>query len=81
MSRAAGRSGGLAPISLPLFQGVRLVVGEQFEVSSMVVLLCDGRDEHAPRARVVKRCRLSDGYGHNDAQARIGKIAIDPEPT
>ena len=27
----------------------------------------------------MKRCRLSDGYGHNDAQARIGKIAIGPK--
>jgi hypothetical protein len=35
-----GRSGGLAPISLPLFQGVRLVAGEQFSSSGMVVLLC-----------------------------------------
>jgi hypothetical protein len=35
-----GRSGGLAPISLPLFQGVRLLAGEQVSSSGMVVLLC-----------------------------------------
>src|SRR5208282_6277479 len=46
-----GRSGGLAPISLPLFQGVRLLGGEQFLLSDMIVLLCYEDDEHAPPAR------------------------------
>src|SRR5271156_6991845 len=44
-----GRSGGLAPISLPLFQGARLLGGEQFSLSDMIVLLCYEDDEHAPR--------------------------------
>jgi hypothetical protein len=30
-----GRKGGLAPISLPLFQGVHLLVGEQISLSGM----------------------------------------------
>src|ERR1700739_2553439 len=37
-----GCSGGLAPISLPLFQGVRLLTGEQFSLSDMIVLLVWG---------------------------------------
>src|SRR5450755_1751101 len=36
-----GRSGGLAPISLPLFQGARLAaVGAGISLSCMVILLC-----------------------------------------
>ena len=46
-----GRSGGLAPISLPLFQGVRLLSGEQFSLSDVTVLLCYEGDEHAPPAK------------------------------
>jgi hypothetical protein len=46
-----GRSGGLAPISLPLFHGVRLLGSEQFSLSDMIVLLCYEDDEHAPPAR------------------------------
>src|ERR1700738_882652 len=46
-----GRSGGLAPISLPLFQGVRLLGGAQFSMSDMIVLLCYEDDEHAPPIR------------------------------
>ena len=34
-----GRSGGLAPISLPLFQGVRRALVERLSSSGMVVLL------------------------------------------
>jgi hypothetical protein len=35
-----GRSGGLAPMSLPLFQGVRLVAANSYaSLSGMVVLL------------------------------------------
>jgi hypothetical protein len=43
------RSGGLAPISLPLFQGVRLLGSAQFSLSDMIVLLCYEDDEHAPQ--------------------------------
>jgi hypothetical protein len=35
-----GRKGGLAPINLPLFQGVRLLAGAQFSLFGMIVLLC-----------------------------------------
>jgi hypothetical protein len=34
---------------LPLFQGVRLLGGEQFSLSDMIVLLCYEDDENAPR--------------------------------
>src|ERR1700677_585480 len=44
-----GRNGGLAPISLPLFQAVCLLGGEQLSLSDMIVLLCYEDDEHAPQ--------------------------------
>jgi hypothetical protein len=44
-----GRSGDLAPISLPLFQGVRLLDGDQFSLSDMIVLLSYEDEEHAPQ--------------------------------
>ena len=36
------RSGGLAPIGLPLFQGVRRAGEAKLSVSDMIVLLCYG---------------------------------------
>ena len=47
-----GRKGGLAPISLPLFQGVSLLVGAQFSLSDMILLRCYEEDEHAPARRL-----------------------------
>src|SRR5260370_42577150 len=73
-----GRKGGLAPISLPLFQGVRLLGGEQFSLSDMIVLLCYEDDEHAPGPKVVKRCRLSEGYDHRETLAANWGDPNDP---
>jgi hypothetical protein len=76
-----GRRGGLAPISLPLFQGVRWLAGERFPSSGMVVLLRYKDDEHAPRMQAAKSCLLSECYGHENACARIGLVASDPKQT
>src|ERR1700694_514140 len=47
-----GRSGGFAPVSLPLFQGVRVGgVGLSLSLSCMDILLCYEDDEHASRSR------------------------------
>src|SRR5216683_5737537 len=51
-----GRSGGLAPISLPLFQGPRLSVGAtEASLSCMVILLVGENGQHAPNARPLSR--------------------------
>src|SRR5262245_48384104 len=43
-----GRNGGLAPVSLPLFQGVRVrAVKRQLSLSVMILLLGYGAEEHA----------------------------------
>src|SRR5450631_4378771 len=43
-----GRSGGLAPISLPLFHGTRLgaATGAEVSLSCMVILLVSENDQH-----------------------------------
>src|SRR5271169_2652079 len=42
-----GRSGGLAPVNLPLFQGVRLdVAGDDFSLSCIIILLVCENDQH-----------------------------------
>src|SRR5271169_507414 len=74
-----GRKGGLAPISLPLFQGVHLLVGEQISLSGMVVLLRYRGSRSCPSPKIAKRCRLSEGYRLTDAWARIGFVAFDPQ--
>ena len=73
-----GRRGSIAPISLPLFQGMRWLVGARFSLSGMVVLLRYKDDEHAPRMQATKSCPLSECYGHENACARIGLVANDP---
>src|SRR4029077_11063574 len=73
-----GRRGGLAPISLPLFQGMRWLPGTRFSLSGMVVLLRYKDDEHAPRMQAAKSCPLSECYGHENACARIGLVVSDP---
>src|SRR5262245_28223862 len=43
-----GRNGGLAPVSLPLFHGVRVrAVKRQLSLSAMILLLGYGAEEHA----------------------------------
>ena len=46
-----GRSGGLAPTSLPLFQGPRLSEAATEASLCMVILLVGENGQHAPRTR------------------------------
>ena len=49
-----GRSGGFAPVSLPLFQGRRLIAAVVFSGSPMVLLLrYSERDHHALRVKIL----------------------------
>src|SRR5579864_6416633 len=60
-----GRSGGLAPISLPLFQAGRLgAAGAEVSSSCMVLLLVSENDQHGLIAafRLVNRRPLSEEH-------------------
>src|SRR5579863_10042057 len=65
-----GRSGGLAPIILPLFQGMRFLGSGPFAMSDMIVLLCYEDGENAPPPKKVgKDFGFQGGCGHRDALA------------
>src|SRR5262245_39122107 len=56
-----GRNGGLAPVSLPLFQGVRIrAVKRQLSLSVMILLLGYGAVEHAFPQRWT--CRIMSAF-------------------
>src|SRR5579864_1014691 len=59
-----GRSGGLAPINLPLFQGGRLkAAGAEVSSSCMVILLVSESDQHGLIASVPGHQSASGYWG------------------
>jgi hypothetical protein len=77
------RSGGLAPISFPLFQGIRLGVGsEKLALSCMVVLLWLQRRTTLPCVpEGFELVSVSANSDHFWILASDSRDAIDPEPT
>ena len=73
------RSGGLGPISLPLFRGVRLgMVRRLNALSGMALLLGYRANEPAPAAAMLKRHRLSEPCGHSRGTSSAAAVARDP---
>ena len=79
-----GRNGGLAPVSLPLFQGVRVrAVKRQLSLSVMILLLGYWAEEHAVPAAVDVRNHVSFQTVAivRPKPDRIGSVANDPQRT